>query len=148
MHWTHVSSSHGYMFVFSFLFLTSCAVSCFLFKCLCVSAVSHSQSSDGLGLSSSSILLELLQRAVVEGKKAESYLHHLRKSKFFPPKSFIIYFLPQVEEIQIITQMNESWIWITFEAFLTRCFLFLWFAFSCIYVFLLRVTCCWLLTCN
>ncbi|XP_044049001.1 spexin prohormone 1-like [Siniperca chuatsi] len=38
--------------------------------------VTHNQSSDGLGLSKSSILLELLQRAVEEDKNPESYHRH------------------------------------------------------------------------
>lgn len=139
MHWTHVSSSQGYMFVFSFLFLTSCAVSCFLFKCLCVSAVSHSQGSDGLGLSSSSILLELLQRAVVEGKKAESYLHHLRKFKFFSPKIFYYLFSstgggnPDNNTDERKLDLNYFWSVPDkmFSFFMVCIFLYLCFFFTC-----------------
>lgn len=41
----------------------------FQMSLMCVATVTHGQSSGGLGLSlASSILLELLQRAVVEGK--------------------------------------------------------------------------------
>uniref|UniRef100_A0A3B4VNZ2 Spexin hormone n=1 Tax=Seriola dumerili TaxID=41447 RepID=A0A3B4VNZ2_SERDU len=51
----------------------------FLFQMslFCVSAVTPDQSSGGLGLSlASSVLLELLQRAVVKGKTPESHHRH------------------------------------------------------------------------
>lgn len=67
----YVSSSlHVYIFflVLVVQFLVSFS------KCLCVSAVTHNQSSDGFSLSS--VLLELLQRAVEEGKDPESYHQH------------------------------------------------------------------------
>ncbi|XP_037622133.1 spexin prohormone 1-like [Sebastes umbrosus] len=73
--------------------------------------MTHNQrSSDGPGSSLSSILLELLQRAVAEGKHTESHHQHIQQSfKDFCSTSFMkIYFLPQVEATQMITQMNKT----------------------------------------
>lgn len=114
-----ISSSSGYVCIFS-LSCLGCALSC-LFKCLCsASAVTLNQSIDGLGLSLSSILLELLQRAVEEGKNPESYHQHL-VSPSSEQIELLICFLPQVEAIQRVTQ---SWILTICEAFTTLVFFF------------------------
>lgn len=104
----HVSS----MFVFLSWFLVLHLVS--FINRLRLSAVSHNLSSDGGGFSLSSILLELLQRAVEEGKTlrviSNTLLHqHLSNYMFFTELFFFsMYFLPQSEAIQTNTQMNKN----------------------------------------
>lgn len=96
----HLSGKHvSSMFVFLSWFLVLHLVS--FVKRLRLSAVSHIPSSDGRGFSLSSILLELLQRAVEEGKTprviSNTLLHqHLSNFMFLTEHFFFHVFSSSV----------------------------------------------------
>lgn len=61
---------------------------------------------------------------------------------------FTVCFLLQAEEILIVTQKTKSWIGITFEVFVARCFPEIWFGIFLYLCFSLSEMCCGLLTCD
>lgn len=79
---------------------------------LCISTVSHKWRSDGPEESKSSIFLDLLQRAVEEGKAIKLPSSDWEKKCIKKNENLEFFVFLQVEKTQIITQTNG---WITLD---------------------------------